>query len=346
MTISKKFSLTLFLAFSLSVAQTFAQKAKVKLIERYLNEAHRSGLFNGNILIANNNNVVFKKAIGYADASKEIPLNTQYRFHIGSIAKEFDAAGIMLLQQQGKLNINDKVSKFFPDLPAWADKISISNLLQYASGLPEVKWKTVHNDDDNWRDLRLLQNLDFEPGSDYAYNNNNTFMRRRIIEKVTGMAFDQFIQRQILNPVGIKNSVIDPSDTDQLIARSFNNDFKQDRLAVPISGWTCLNLDDMYKWAQCISTFCIIDPPSTRAIIIPAGPGKQAGLGSGSMKGDRVITHVHDGAALHYQALVETNSTKGRAIIILSNQKQGNVYDISAAIEAILDGKQYQPLTH
>jgi D-alanyl-D-alanine carboxypeptidase len=345
MAISNKTGILFFLVSFLSVTQAFAQKDKVGLIDSYLNDAHQSGLFNGNILIADRGKVIFTKAIGYADASKNIPLTTGYRFHIGSIAKEFDAVGIMMLQQQSKLNINDKLSKFFPELPSWAEKISIKNLLQYTSGLPEIKWKTVHSDEDNWKDLKALQQLDFEPGSSYAYNNNNTFLRRRIIEKVTGIGFNQFVQEQILKPVGIENGVVDPTDTDRMVARSFNNDFKQDGLAVPISGWTCLNLADFYKWAQCINNFCIIDPASTREILTPAGPDEQCGLGGGSIKGDHVITHVHDGSALHYQALEATNADKGRTIIILSNQKQGNVYDISTAIEAILDGKPYQPLS-
>jgi D-alanyl-D-alanine carboxypeptidase len=337
--------LILFLTIFLAEARTFAQNDKAALINTYLEEGNRAGLFNGNILIADHGKEVVRRAIGFADASKKIALSMRYRFHIGSVAKEFDAVGIMMLQEQGKLSINDKVSKFFPELPAWAEKISIKNLLQYTSGLPEVKYQTVHSDADNWKDLRSLQQLDFKPGNSYAYNNNNTFLRRQIIEKVTGISFNQFVQQNMLKPAGIKNAVVDPTASDSLIARSFNNDFKQDGLEVPISGWTCLTADDFYKWAQCISEFCLISPASTRTIITPVASDKQCGLGGGSMKGNKVITHVHDGSGLHYQALVLTDATKNRTIIILSNQRQGNVYDIAAAIQAILDGKSYQPLS-
>ncbi|RYE16159.1 MAG: class A beta-lactamase-related serine hydrolase [Sphingobacteriaceae bacterium] len=326
--------------------QASAQKDKIAQIDSYLQQAHDSGLFNGNVLVADNNKVIFKKAIGYADASKETPLTTQYRFHIGSIAKEFDAVGIMMLQEQGKLSINDKALKFFPTLPSWAGKVSIKNLLQYTSGIPEVKYKTVHNDEDNWKDLQALTTLDFEPGSNYAYNNNNTFLRRRIIEKVSGLSFDQFVAQKMLKPAGIRNGIVDPSETDEIVAKSFNDDFKQDGLNAPISGWTCLNLDDFYKWAQCINNFCLINPASTREIIIPFAPDKQAGLGGGSMEGNRVLTHVHDGTTLHYRALVDTDAPKGRTIILLTNQRQrpGSVYEVAAAIKAILDGKPYNPL--
>ncbi|WP_157676719.1 serine hydrolase domain-containing protein [Chryseobacterium sp. T16E-39] len=339
MTSSNHSRIILFIAVFLIGTLTFGQKNKIALINSYLDKTHQSGLFNGNILIADHGKVMVKKAIGYADASKKIPLTTQYRFHIGSIAKEFDAVGLMMLQEQGKLNINDKVSQFFPDLPSWATSISIKNLLQYTSGLPDIKWQTVHSDADHWKDLQSLQKLDFEPGSSYAYNNNNVFLRRRIIEKVTGMPFNEFVLQKILKKAGITNGLVDPTDKDPFMARSFDNNFKQDGLEVPISGWTSLNLEDFYKWAHCIDTFCLINPSSTREIMMPVGQDKQSGLGNGSMDGDKVITHVHDGSAIHYQALVQTDTGKGRTIIILSNQKQGNVYEIAEAIEAILDEK-------
>lgn len=328
----------------LTVFQAFAQKSKSVQIEDYLNKAHQDGLFNGNVLIADHNKVVFKKAIGYADASRQTQLTTAYRFHIGSIAKEFDAVGIMMLEEQGKLNLNDKVARFFPDLPSWAQKISIKNLLQYTSGLPDIKWKTIHSDADNWKDLQALQQLDFEPGSTYAYNNNNTFMRRRVIEKVTGLSFEDFVKQKILKKAGIKNGLIDPDEQTKLMARSFDNEFKQDGLTVPISGWTCFNLDDFYTWMQAIKNFVLIGPASTRQIIIPFAPDQQAGLGGGTMKDNRIVTHIHDGTAMHFQALAITDADKGRTIILLSNQKQGNNYEIADAITAILDNKPYKTL--
>ncbi|MDN5287758.1 MAG: tetratricopeptide repeat protein [Mucilaginibacter sp.] len=322
-------------------ANIMAQQAKVAKLRAYIHRSNQLGLFNGNILVADNNQVIYTDAIGYADASKQTPLTTKYRFHIGSIAKEFDAVGIMMMQERGKLSLDDKVSKFYPELPSWAQQISVKNLLQYTSGLPDVKWKTVHSDADNWKDLQALQKLNTEPGTVYAYNNNNVFLRRRIIEKITGISFSEFVQQEILKSVGINDAIIDPTNNDPLIAKSFNDDFKQDDLTVPISGWTCFNLDDFYKWAQCITRFCNINPASTLAIMTPVGPGKQCGLGGGSMKDGKVITHVHDGSALNYQALLATDATKGRNVIVLTSQKQGNVYELNSAIQAILDGKPY-----
>jgi D-alanyl-D-alanine carboxypeptidase len=324
--------------------QALAQKSKIFEIQSYLQRAHDLRLFNGNILVVEKNKVILKKAIGYADASKQIPLTTHYRFHIGSIAKEFDAVGIMILQEEGKLNINDKLSKHLPGLSSWAGKVSIKNLLQYTSGIPDVKYKTVHSDEDNWKDLQALTTLDFEPGSNYAYNNNNTFLRRRIIEKVSGLSFNDFIVRKMFKPAAIRNGIVDPSEADKLVAKSFNDDFEQDALNAPISGWTCLDLDDVYKWSQCINDFCLIKSASTKEILSPFAEGKQAGLGGGSMEGNRLVTHVHDGSSMHYRALLDADELEGRTIILLTNQRQNNIYEVAAAIKAILDNRPYNQL--
>lgn len=321
-------------------------QSKTDLITRYLSEGHKAGLFNGNVLVAENGKIVAEAAVGYADATKKDTLTMAYRFHIGSITKEFDAVGIMMLAEQGKLKLSDKVSRFFPDLPAWANRVSIKSLLQYTSGLPEIKYASVHGDADNWRDLKRLKTLDFEPGTKYAYNNNNTFLRRMIIEKITGKSFNDFVQHDMLKKTGIKNGIVDPTEKDPLIARSFDHNFKQDGLEVPISGWTCLTARDFYKWAKSINHFKLISPGSTKEILIPFKEGSQCGLGGGVIEGDTVKEHIHDGTALHYQALeyVENEDGINRIIIILSNQRQGNVYKIAEAIYHILDGKPYQNL--
>ncbi|UAY55660.1 serine hydrolase domain-containing protein [Arachidicoccus terrestris] len=321
-------------------------QSKADQIIWYLSEGHKVGLFNGNVLVAENGKIVAEAAVGYANAAKKDTLTSAYRFHIGSIAKEFDAVGIMMLAEQGKLKLSDKVSRFFRNLPAWANKISIKNLLQYTSGLPEVKYGSVHGDADNWKDLKILKALDFEPGTRYAYNNNNTFLRRMIIEKITGKSFNDFVQHNMLNKAGIKNGIVDPTEKDPLIARSFDNNLKQDGLEVPISGWTCLTARDFYKWARSISHFRLISSGSTKEILTPFKEGNQCGLGGGVIAGDTVKEHIHDGMAMHYQALeyVENENGINRVIIILSNQRQGNVYKIAEAIYHILDGKPYQKL--
>ena len=128
-----------------------------------LHQTNRLGLFNGNVLVVDNGKVIYKNAIGYNDALKEGMLTEQYRFHIGSIAKEFNAVGIMMLKEQGKLSLDDKVSKYLTGLPKWADKVSIRNLLQYTSGVPDVKGKPLKATATTWPTCKNSKSLILNP---------------------------------------------------------------------------------------------------------------------------------------------------------------------------------------
>lgn len=167
-------------------------------------------------------------------------------------------------------------------------------------------------------------------------------MQRRIIEKITGITFSEFVGQKMLKPCGMASAIVDPTDEDTLIAKSYNDNHQQDGLTYPISGWTCVTLDDFYKWSQSIANFKLISPASMLEIITPIAPGKQCGLGGGSMADGRVISHVHDGIAQHYQALLASYMPDERTVILLTNNKQDNVYEINTAIQNILNDKPYQ----
>ena len=160
----------------LSISKLAAQNNTENEIDALMNKVHASGIFNGNILVLQKGKTVYQSSFGYANVGKKEKLNADYRFNIGSIAKEFISVGIMMLKEQGKLNVEDKVSKYIDSLPNWADKISIKNLLQYTSGLPDINWKTIQGDADIFRDMKQVSKLDFEPGTNYAYNNSNVFL--------------------------------------------------------------------------------------------------------------------------------------------------------------------------
>lgn len=331
-----------YVAASLLTFTSFAQRNPYATLDTLMRRAYRMGLFNGNVLVAEHDKIVYKVAIGFADGAKKIPLTDQYRFHIGSIAKQFNSVGMMLLKEQGKIRLDDKVSVYLPQLPSWADSIRVQDLLGYTSGLPELKWNSVQCDADNMKDLMQLKQLDFMPGTRYAYNNNNVFLQRRIIEKITGLSFRDFVQQQLADPCKMTHTVMDPSSSDSLVARAFDDNGKEDPLSVPISGWLALTLDDFYRWANSIVGYKLIDPASTRFLLVPYSPSKQSGLGfNGRMEGDKIINLMHDGTARNYQALLVCNPQQGRTVILMTNNKQNNLGDLNRAIQDILDGKPY-----
>lgn len=321
-----------------------ASEGSVVALDAYLDQARQAGLLNGNILIANHGEVILRRAMGYADGSQSVPLALSDRFDIGSIAKEFDAVGIMMLAEEGRLSLDDTVSKFIPDLPSWSKTITVNDLLHYTSGLPDVDWNTVDNDADNFRNLRALKALDFPSGTHYAYNNNNTFLRRRVIEKVSGLSFEAFLKKRVFPKAGIRDAVVDPVEGSLRVAKGFDANFKQDPTRVYLTGWTALTVDDLLTWSNCVTTFCLISPRSTSQILATSNPKWQSGFGHGEMEGGRVVRHVHDGNDHNFQALLMADPPKGRTIILVTSQNRNDVYAVAEAINAILDGKAYLPL--
>jgi tetratricopeptide (TPR) repeat protein len=326
----------------LATQSSYGQTSRnLKQIDSLLEKAHNLGVFNGNLLVSEKGKIIYKKTIGWAEASKRIKLTEDYRFHIGSIAKEFNAVGIMMLKEQGKLSLEDKVSKYLPELPLWAKKISIRHLLQYTSGIPQSNWNEIKGDADNMNFLKTVTKLDFEPGTKYDYNNNDVFLQRRIIEKVTGLPYESFVMQKLFKPCGINSAIFDPREIDKLVAMGYNDQKIQDNVNREISGWPALNLMDFYRWSECINSFTLITPISTKEIITPFSPDNQTGLGHGTVEGKLLTNHRHDGTSKNYQALLISNATTSRTIILMTNNKQGNLDAISKSVKSILEGSPY-----
>ncbi|UOQ64249.1 serine hydrolase [Hymenobacter volaticus] len=319
--------------------------SKTVELDSLLKRAHRLGVFNGNVLVAEQGKIIYQQALGQADARPENRLTEACRFHIGSISKEFNAVGIMVLQEQGKLRLEDPISRYLPELPAWAGQVQIRHLLRYTSGVPQSNWREVKGDADNMQRLKQITALDFTPGAKYVYNLNDVYLQRQIIEKITGMSFNDFVQKKLLKPCGIKSGIVDPTAADKLVARAYNNQGVVDELFYPFAGWTALNIHDFYRWSEGINSFKLISPASTQELLQPFARGSQTGLGGGKMEGGRIVSHVHDGTSGNYQALLVSTPPSGTTILLQTNNKQNNLHDIAEIIQALLDGKPYSPIT-
>lgn len=311
------------------------------LIDSLMQASHQAGIFNGNVLVAGNGEIIYQSSIGYADGSKENHLSPELRFDIGSISKEFNAVGIMILKEQGKLALADKVSKFIPDLPAWSDEITVRDLLQYTSGLPKVDYEDVVNDADAWRNLRALKHLEFEPGTDYLYSNNNVFLQKRIIEKVSGQSYRAFLEQNIFKPCGMKNAVVDPGPGAPALAKAFDNKFVEDDFPMVMSGWVRLTIHDLFQWAAQLHSYQIIDKSSLYELF-DSFESKQSSLGHSEFENSELLWHGHQGSSYNFEALLYVNRPKDITVILMTNNKNFNVGSLTMAIEAILSGEPFE----
>ncbi|MGB7841664.1 MAG: serine hydrolase domain-containing protein, partial [Salinimicrobium sp.] len=199
-----------FFCISISFAQNKAQK-----IEELLNKYHDYGQFNGSVLVANEGEVIFADGYGMANMEYDIPNAPDTKHRLGSITKQFTAALILQLVEQGKLELDQPISKYLPDYkgPA-ANKVTIHHLLTHSSGIPSYTsfpgfFEETSRDPYSPEEFVKTfadSTLQFTPGEKFSYNNSGYFLLGYIIEKVTDKPYEQVLQENILAPLNMKNT--------------------------------------------------------------------------------------------------------------------------------------------
>lgn len=317
-------------------------------IDRYLNELYEKGELNGNVLVIKDGKTLYEKSFGYTDGSKNTMLTKEYRFDIGSIYKEFPAVSIMQLQEKNLIKLDDKISKYIPELPNWSDKISVQNLLQYSSGLPTINWNALFSkgiyvtDSHIMEDIKSVKNLQFEPGSDYLYSNSNPILLIKIIESITKTTYNEYLQENIFNPYEMDNTIIKeqyPYEDKKLMAIPFNSDFKEDDYKLSAKSLLFSSTaSNMANWFEQLGDFKIIDKKSVKKLSEQAKKGDniQSPLGYTEWENDKIIEHSHHGSTANYEVVARRFKQDGITIVIMTNQKQGNVYEISEEIYKII----------
>jgi len=183
-------------------------------IEAFIQKLHKTRQFNGNVLIARKGKIIYERAIGWADYLHRDSLKINAVFELASVTKPFTATAILLLEEQGKLNLDQNVKEFFPDFPY--EGITIRLLLSHRSGMMNYVYFT----DDIWKEkMKPMSNMDVmkliaqykptpyaQPDKIFHYNNSNYMVLAAIIEKVTGKSYTKFMENSIFKPLGMKNT--------------------------------------------------------------------------------------------------------------------------------------------
>jgi CubicO group peptidase (beta-lactamase class C family) len=192
-----------------------AQQTGYVRIDSIFNKLYDSGQFSGNVLIAANGKPVYQKSFGLADIEKNVPDNPGTRFLLASVSKQFTAMGIVMLKEAGKLNFDDQLSKFIPELPYKG--ITIRQVLNHTSGLPDYlplfeqhwdKTKFATNDDMLNMLIQYHPDLLFTPGQKYMYSNTGYALLATVIERVSGLTFTNYMETKIFKPLGMNNTII------------------------------------------------------------------------------------------------------------------------------------------
>ncbi len=167
--------------------------------------------FSGTVLISKDGQVQYQKAFGYADFEKKAPNGLDTKFCIASISKIFTAAAIMKLQEQGKLNVNDKLNKYILDFPE-AGKITIVELLEHTSGVKREMVDNIEGWKKHYTTIEIIDSLkkhplDFEPGTKQSYSNAGYGVLARVIEIASGKTYAAYLKETIFDPLKMYNTL-------------------------------------------------------------------------------------------------------------------------------------------
>jgi CubicO group peptidase (beta-lactamase class C family) len=163
--------------------------------------------------IAKGGQVLLAKGYGYADLENEVEATEHTVYRIGSVTKQFTSVAIMMLVEQGKLRLDDPMTKFFPDYPTHGLTVTVDRLLNHTSGIKgytemESFWNEARLDLSHEQMIELFSSVpfEFEPGEKYQYNNSAYYLLGLIIEKLSGLEYAEYLEKNVFEPLGLRET--------------------------------------------------------------------------------------------------------------------------------------------
>jgi len=223
--------------------------------------------FMGGVLVAQGNRVLFRQLYGQADVERNQPLSTQSRFRLASISKQFTAAAVLKLQDEGRLRTTDAVCKWIEPCPEDWGNLTVAHLLSHRSGIPDLMARP------GWGERRVTQasieelttdtltySLQFPPGSGLRYNNASFNLAADIVERVSGMPFATYLELTFFKPLGMKDTGLGDMAADgSAIAMGYANlregliPQTQPNVSIVIgAGALYSTLDDVHTWMRAL----------------------------------------------------------------------------------------------
>ncbi|THU31527.1 serine hydrolase [Niastella caeni] len=312
--------------------------------------------FNGTVLVAKNGEILLNKGYGYRNAAIRLLHDKYSVFQIGSVTKQFTTAIIQKLQQEGKLNVQDPISKYFPQYPK-GDSITIEQLMLHTSGIYSYTndrtfmQNEVSKPANKEKMIALFRDkpLDFSPGTNWRYSNSAYSLLGYIIESVTGKPYEQVVREYIFIPLKMTHSGFDFThlqNKEKSIGYFSLTD--RDTLKSPIvdssvaysAGSIYSTTEDLYRWHQGLQKNIILSNAQQEKAYTPVKNKYGYGWTIDSLYGKRVVAH---GGGIHgFTSNFSRLAADDVCIVLLCNTSSPELHNITKSIYAILYNKPYE----
>jgi D-alanyl-D-alanine carboxypeptidase len=300
-----------------------------------------------------------------ADVGKGIPMDAGAQHRIGSVTKQFTSTAILMLAEEGKLSIEDDITKYLPDYPTNGKKITIEHLLTHTSGIQSYTSKKsfragIEQDMTPAMMIDTFKNdpLTFEPGSSYLYNNSGYFLLGAVIEKVSGMPYAQFVEQRIFTPLGMLDTAHEGHERGKA-PRAAGHTFRPTGIAPSTrvsmtqpyaAGAIVSTVDDLARWDAAVSSGKLLKPASWQRAFTPytltTGKKTEYGYGwqLGTLQGTQRINHGGGIPGFSAHAMRLPQEKVYVAVLVNNDRFPVSTQVIAARAAAIAIGKPYPEL--
>ncbi|HLW64055.1 MAG TPA: serine hydrolase [Gemmataceae bacterium] len=343
-----------------AVATKDDPKAITEKCAAYMDARMKISKFSGSIMVARNGEVLFEHGYGLANVEHSVPNTPKTKFRLASVSKQFVATGIMILEHDGKLKVDDKLEKHLPDCPkAWAD-VTLAQLMSHTSGVPENlrpalfqgKWPLPVGSSHVY-DVVKDKPLDFKPGEKWSYSNTGYDLLGLIIEKITGKPYGDFLKERIFDPLGMHDTGIDSRPL-VLKDRAYNYGLQKgeyviaqyiDISAVYAAGSIYSTVEDLLKWDNALYSDKILPQKSWEKMWAPVKNGYGFGWLITQRSGKKVM--VHNGGLPGCTTTVEHHPETRLFMSVLCNVEGSPMQRVCTDLSAIALSEPYDmPVEH
>jgi len=293
------------------------------------------------VLVLKDGKPLVRKGYGYADLEQRVLISPATNFRLASVTKQFTAAAILLLAEDGKLSLDDRVRAWLPSLPAVADRITIRHLLTHTSGLidyedviPATLTAQLHDADV----LTLLEGqskLYFEPGTSYRYSNSGYALLALIVGKASGQSFAAFLKARIFEPLQMTHTVAYEQGISEVAQRAYGyseidghwqRTDQSQTSAVLGDGGIYASIDDLAKWDAALYDERLLKRASLDAAFTPATPTDDPTIEYGF--GWRITgeTLWHSGETIGFRNVIVRWPKRHFTVIVLTNRDDPEPY--------------------
>ena len=328
-----------------------------KKINSFFKRKFSNNQFNGNILFAENGNIIAQKSYGYSNFRKKELLTKGHSFQLASVSKPFTSIAVLQLIEKNKINLKDTIQKFFPEFPYHG--ITIHQLLSHRSGMsqythfcdaPDSIWPdksvTINNQDVIKIISRIVPLINYKPDYKYYYCNTNFLLLASIVEQVSGLSFKQYVKKYIFNPSGMFSSTIyDRTNFKDLVLPAQGYENKTPWEDVYLNGvvgdkGVYSTTEDLLKFDRALKENIFISDSLKKLAFSTMNSERKGNKNYGY--GFRLKEHekygkivYHTGWWKGFRSYFIKVMDKNQTIIVLNNVKRGRFLNIDRLIELI-----------